>query len=209
MINKFNFLLGAMCLFTVVTVNGQGSAINIADVKGTPYVEEEYAQGEIHFADKKQTAPIRYNAFQDLIEYQQGGRALVLDPKETIKRVSFGSFHFVPLKYEFKGKPKLGYLAMLDSGKVILYAKKQVTFLPARKRGALDGTDQPAEFKKAADIYYYKINGGELLEVDNIKSMIASFPDKQEELTAFAKKEKISPRKEKEIIQFVQYYNSL
>jgi hypothetical protein len=39
--------------------------------------------------------------------------------------------------------------------------------------------------------------------------MIASFPEKQKELTLFAKKEKISARKEKTLIQLVQYYNSL
>jgi hypothetical protein len=39
--------------------------------------------------------------------------------------------------------------------------------------------------------------------------MIAAFPDKQTELTEFAKKEKISPKKEDEMIKLVRYYNSL
>ena len=209
MINKFNFLLSVVCVVTFTTANGQGSAINIADVKGTPYLDEAYATGVIYYANKKQDASIRYNAFQDLIEYQQSGRALVLDPSETIKKVCVGTLTLLPQKYEFKGKPKLGYLAVLDSGKVILLSKKQVTFLPLRKGGALDGSDQPAEFKRSADIFYYKIGDGPLQEVESIKSMIASFPDRQEEMTQFAKKEKISPRKEKELIQFIQYYNSL
>jgi hypothetical protein len=206
---KSNFILSAMCLVASTVVNGQGTATKIADIKGTPYVEADFTPGVIYYANKKLEVPIRYNAFQDLIEYQQSGRALVLDPSETIKKVCFGTLKFVPQKFELKGKPKLGYLAMLDSGKVILYSRKQVTFLPMRKGGALDGSDQPAEFKWSADTFYYKIGEGELQEVESIKSMIAGFPDKQDELTQFAKKEKISPRKEKEIIQFVQYYNSL
>jgi hypothetical protein len=67
----------------------------------------------------------------------------------------------------------------------------------------------PAEFKRTADDFYYKIGEGDLQELSNIKSMIASFPDKQEELSAFVKKEKISPKKENEVIKLVQYYNSL
>jgi hypothetical protein len=45
--------------------------------------------------------------------------------------------------------------------------------------------------------------------VGNLKEMIASFPDKQEELKQFAKKEKISPKKEDELLKLIRYYNSL
>ena len=210
MINKFKFLLGALCMCAITIVNGQGSAAsNITDIEGTPYLDEAYVAGVIYYDNRQHKAPIRYNAFQDLIEYQQSGRSLVLDASETIQKVIFGAYTFVPLNYELKGKPKLGYLALLDSGKVILYAKKQITFVPLRKNGALDGTDQPATFKKTMDTYYYKLGDGPLQEVDNIKEMIATLPDSQEELTKFVKKEKLSHRKEKEMIQFVQYYNSL
>ena len=210
MTNKFKFLFGALYVCAITIVSGQGSAVsNIKDIKGTPYLDEAYASGVIYYADKKQEAPVRYNAFQDLIEYQQSGRTLVLDPNETIKKVTFGTYTFVPHKYESKGKTKLGYFAVLDSGKMTLYSKKQINYLPARKGGALDGSDQVADFKKPIDTFYFKVGDGPLQEVDNIKSMIASFPDKHEEMTQFAKKEKISPRKEKEMIQFVQYYNSL
>ena len=67
----------------------------------------------------------------------------------------------------------------------------------------------PAKFSKSSDAYFYRIGSGELQEVDNIKDMIASFPDKQEELKQFAKKEKISPKKEEELLKLVRYYNSL
>jgi len=210
MINKFKFLFGALYMCAITIVSGQGSATNnLADIEGTPYLDEAFVAGVIYYDNKQQKAPIRYNAFQDLIEYQASGRALALDPSETIHKVIFGAYTFVPQKYEFKGKPKIGYFALLDSGKVILYAKKQISYVPPRKNGALDGSDSPAMFKKPMDTFYLKFGDGPLQEVDNMKSMIASFPDMQEELTQFAKKEKISHRKEKEMIQFVQYYNSL
>lgn len=209
MTNKFNFLLGVVSLFTFTVASAQVSATGGEAIDGTPYINDAYVEGVIYYASKNHTAPIRYNAFQDLIEYQQNGQAVVLDPSTVIKKVIIGTSTFVPLKYEFNGKSKLGYFQMLDSGKVTLYAKKKVIFLPARKGGALDGSDQPAHYKRSPDVFYYKTGDGALQEVESIKSMIANLPDKQEELTQFAKKEKISPRKEKEIIQFVQYYNSL
>ena len=207
--NKFNYLMGIMCLFASAVANGQGSSVNPADISGSPYLDDTYVDGVIYHTSKNQTVPIRYNAFQDLMEYKQNGKALVWDPSTTIKKVSFGTSTFVVMKYELNKKSKLGYLAVLDSGKVTLFSKKTITFIPAKKGGALDGSDQLAQFKRSPDVFFYKIEDGALQEVENIKSLIASFPDKQEELTRFAKKEKISPRKEKEIIQLVQYYNSL
>ncbi|MBL0740506.1 hypothetical protein [Chryseolinea lacunae] len=200
--NKSIFLFSMMCLLGATVANGQATAVA---VKGTPYLDDKYVDGVVFYASKSLTVPIRYNAFQDLIEYQQNGKPLVLDPTTTIKKVQLGTAVFVPQAYD----KKLGYFAMLDSGKVTLYSKKKIILLPGRKGGALDGSDQPPEYKPNPDVFYYKIGDGPLQEVSSIKSMIASLPDKQDELTQFAKKEKISPRKEKEMLQFVQYYNSL
>lgn len=202
---KLKFFL-CIALFTFAGAKAQQAT---GDVIGTPYLDDKYVEGVIYINNKAQKLSMRYNAYQDLIEYQQNGKALVFDPNPSIKKVELGSSTFVPLKYNAGGKSKLGYFALLDSGKVALYVKKSITFMPAKKGGRLDGTDQPAEYKRSADVFYFKVGDGELQEVGNIKSMIASLPDKQEELTQYAKKEKISPRKEKEVVQLVKYYNSL
>ncbi|HEY4655131.1 MAG TPA: hypothetical protein VIH22_11495 [Cyclobacteriaceae bacterium] len=207
--SKFNFLLGVMWMFGLATAHAQGTAASGTAINGSPYLNEAYEQGVIHYSNKTYKVPIRYNAFQDLIEYQQSGRAMALDPNPAVLKVTLGNSLFVPQKYESDGKSRFGYFEVLDSGKVTLFSKKRITFLPAKEGGALDGSDQPAEYKRAADVFFYKIGDGPLQEIDNIKSFIASLPDKQEELTRFAKKEKISHRKEKEIIRFVEYYNSL
>jgi len=204
---KFKFMLVVVSCFTSMVVNAQSeSEVAIA---GTPYLDEVYAKGVICYANKSQVMPVRYNAFRDLIEYQQGSTTLVLDPNATIKKVTVGNFTFMPLPYESNGKSKYGYFAVLDSGKVSLFVKKKVVFTAFKRGGQLDGSDQPAEYRKSADTFYYRIGDGKLQEMGNIKSMIASLPDKQEELTRFAKKEKISPRKEKELIQLIKFYNSL
>lgn len=209
MMDKFRILLGFACLLTTAVVNAQTSTASVDNIKGTPYLDEKFVDGVIYYASKTLSAPIRYNAFQDLIEYKNNGQALALDPNLSISKVSFGTSTFVPLSYDNNGKSKLGYFLALDSGKMKLYAKKKIIYMPAKKGGALDGGDLPAQFKPGADAFFYRIEDGSLQEVGNIKSMIASFPDKQDELTQYAKKEKISPRKEKDMVQFVKYYNAM
>ncbi|MEJ7643003.1 MAG: hypothetical protein WKF87_00275 [Chryseolinea sp.] len=209
MLKKFNSWLGIAGLLCL-TVIAKGQVVSDTPVKGTPYMQEAYVDGVIYYASKNLTAPIRYNAYQDLIEYKQDGKALVLDANSKIQKVQLGDEAFVPQKYNLNGKSKLGYFALLDSGKVMLFAKRKIVFSPVQKGRALDGVgDMPAEFKRTADEFYYRIGDGELQELSNIKSMIATFPDKQSEVTQYAKKEKISPKKEKEVIMLVQYYNSL
>lgn len=208
MMNKLKFLFGMVTMFTISMASAQVTTSTGEAVAGSPYMDDKYKDGIIYYGDKNQPAPIRYNAYQDLIEYQQNGKALVLDPNPAIKKVVVGEEVFVPLSPNGSSK-KIGYFAMLDSGKLNLYSKKKVIFLPFKKGGKLDGSDQPAEFKKSPDIYFYQVGNGELKQVDNIKELIASLPDKQDELNQYVKKEKISAKKEKDLIQFVKYYNSL
>ena len=208
MMNKLKFILGMVMMFTISMSSAQVKTSTGEEIAGSPYVDDKYKDGMIYYGDKNYAAPIRYNAYQDLIEYQQDGKALVIDANAAIKKVTVGSEVFIPLRHEGNAK-KLGYFIMLDTGKLSLYSKKRIVFTPFKKGGKLDGSDQPAEFKKSPDVFYYQLGDGQLQEIDNMKSLIATLPDKQEELTQYVKKEKISAKKEKDLVQFVKYYNSL
>ena len=208
MMNKMKSLLGMVTVFTISMASAQVKTSDGEVIAGSPYTDDKYKDGIIYYGtDKNQAAPIRYNAYQDLIEYQQNGKALVLDANPGIKKVTVGGETFVPLPNS--DSKKLRYFAVLDSGKITLYSKKNIVFQPFKRGGKLDGSDQPAEFQKKPDTYYYQLGDGELKEIDNIKSLIAGLPDKQDELNQYVKKEKISAKKEKDLLQFVKYYNSL
>jgi len=213
---KIRLTIAAACLIFAAAANAQqvvqptNAAVTSTVVKGTPYLEETYVNGTIAFANNTRTVPLRYNAYKDLIEFQADGQARVLDPSTTIKKVNFGETTFVVEKYvNDKGIPKYGYFTLLDTGKVSLFSRKSVKFTPGMKGRALDGGDQPAEYRRNPDEFYFKIEGGQMTEVKSVKAMVAAFPDKQDELLAFAKKEKISPRDEEELLKLVRYYNSL
>ena len=143
------------------------------------------------------------------MEYKQHGKALVLDPSNKIKKVQMGDDTFVVDKINVDGKSKYSFLNVLDTGKMTLMSKKMMKYQEPLQGKALDGGDLPAKFSRLSDAYFYRIGDGELKEVGSLKDMIASLPDKQEEIKQFAKKEKISPKKEQELLKLVRYYNSL
>lgn len=197
----------AICLLSVTGALAQATAS--ATVKGSPYLDETYVEAVILFANNTRTVPVRYNAYKDLMEYQQNGQPLVLDPTPTIKEVRLGDDKYVVEKYNVGGTVKSGYFELLDSGKVSLYAKKGIRYVPGRKGAALDGSDQPSEFKRTPDTFFIKVGTGTLTEIENIKGLVAALPDKRDEASQFAKKEKISPRDEAELRELIRYYNQL
>jgi hypothetical protein len=200
-----------ICMVMLISVSASiAQQASAQKIEGTPYLDEKYVDGEIYFGESARTkAPLRYNIYQDLMEYQQNGKALVLDPSTKIKKVQMGDITFIVEKLTLDGKTKYGFLNLLDTGKVTLFSRKMMRYQAPLKNRALDGGDEPAKFSKMSDLYFYKIGTGELQEVGSLKDLIASLPDKQDEIKQYAKQEKLSPKKEDELRKLIQYYNSL
>lgn len=180
------------------------------EVIGSPYLNETFTQGEVVF-DKgiRNAFPLRYNIYKDWIEYQKNNQTYILDPDFRIKEVTFDENTFVVEEYPGKGKSRLGYFKLLDSGKVTLLSKQLVLYKEYQQAQALQSSASPPKYTRTADQFYFKVESGELHKIDNIKSMVASFPDKQDLLMAYAKKEKISAKKEEDLRRLFAYYYSL
>jgi hypothetical protein len=179
-------------------------------VEGTPFLNEIFVDGVVYDnAMRFPGIPMRYNMYDDQIEFKQNNQLYILDPLPRVRRVELEGHVFVVDEYEFKGKTKQGFFLLLDSGKVTLLSKKMVIYREQQPPKGLDAGPTPAKYSSAPDVFYFKIKGGAVEKVESIKKMIAGFPDKQTELIEFAKKEKISPKKEEELIKLVRYYNSL
>jgi len=206
MIKKITIVWGMLCI-TLVTAFAQPAATE--PIKGSQYLNDQYVEGTITYANKSATVPLRYNAYKDMMEYQQNGQPLVLDASKDIQRVHLGEDTFVACSYEESGKKKFGFFTLLDSGEMTLLSKQSITYVPAMKGRALDGTDMPAQYKPGAETYYYRLGDGTLKQVDNLKALLADLPENQSAVADFAKKEKISCKKEKDLVALVKHYNSL
>ena len=189
---------------------GDTPAERTEKVEGTPYLNENFVTGVVYsYYEKYEGVLMRYNIYDDNIEFKQDDQLLVFDPQPKIMKIDLDQSTFVVDSYEQKGKIRLGFFILLDSGKIVLLSKNRVTYKEQQQPRALDATPPPARYTRAPDDYFYRIGNGVLIKVENIKKMITGFPDKHMELTEFAKKEKISTNKEDELIKLVRYYNAL
>lgn len=184
---------------------GDGQAV---EIKGTPYLAETFDSADVYTIKGVFTAvPMRYNIYEDYLEFKNKDVVYILDPALNIKRVDFKDYSFVVEKFEAGRKMKLGFFVLLDSGKVTLLAKKTVSYREPQPDKAMQEA-KPGRYTKTGDEYLFKIGKGPLTEITSIKKMVESFPDRQNELKEFVSKEKIS-KNEEELIRLVRYYNSL
>lgn len=181
---------------------GNGSA---PEFQGTPYLTETFDSANIHTVKGVfRGVPMRYNIYEDYLEFKNKSVTYILDPTLNIIKVDFGSKSFVVEKI---AETKLGFFELLDSGKVTLVAKMGVYYRePQPTRGIVEAI--PAKYTRKGDEYMYKIEKGTLKEIGSIKKMIESFPDKQNELKEFVRMERISKNRE-DLIKLVRFYNSL
>jgi len=185
-------------------LDGDGSVETI----GTPYLAETFDSAVVYtLKGVFHVMQMRYNVHKDYMEYKDKDVVYILDPALNIKKVDHGNYRFVVEKYEAGGKMKLSYFVLLDSGKVTLLAKKNVAYREPQPAKAMQ---EPTlgSYSKQKDEYFFKIGNGQLNEISSAKRMIESFPDKQDELEQFVRKEKIS-KNEDDLIRLVRYYNSL
>ncbi len=178
-------------------------------VEGSPYANDEFVKGSIyHSRGVHRNIDMRLNVYANQIEYKVNDSIWVVDASKLIQKVVMGDHTLVVNLGEEKGKQGLRYYYRLDSGKVTLLEKKNARYQEAQYGKAIEG-NVPAKYFGMASEYFIKIGEEPLIKIQSMKKLIEDLPDHKPEMEQFAKKEKISTNKPKELIKFIHYYNSL
>lgn len=151
-------------------------------VMGSPYVNEELAYGVIiHNQDTLSTKGMRYNGYNDEIEFNYG---MSTESSSLIKQIGLdaiiGSEHYV--FSEFKDtKTNKGYFILLyTGGKYSLFKRVEIKIRSGRiAKSSLEKTIQPRFIKKVN--YYFKTNKQNTLLVlgSTYKKVISNLPPKE------------------------------
>ncbi|TFG78028.1 MAG: hypothetical protein E4H26_02830 [Flavobacteriales bacterium] len=174
---------------------------------GSQYVDDAYAQGSTTLHGKKDfAAPMRYNAQQNVIEFldeDQTQRELLRRPYIT---ANFGGKTYMIVEYLEENQEKLGYFNRLNEGETRLY------FMPKKILKQDLGYRDDNPIYKYQDISEYYLKKGKApaeknkLNKRNISSMLK---DKTAELEAFISENDLNLHSEEEVIQLLDYYNSI
>lgn len=194
-----------------------GSQIDLKKVKGSPYESDHFVQGTVSSKtiDNTQRSFFRYNVYDDIIEMKtnlNGEEILGLIKSLNIyATISNKEYHFeIYSNGPNKGSDEGYFILISENNNVNLYLKKVKIFHRAKEAADSFRDAVPAEFTDSKT-YYYKINKKRVLFPisTNKKKFLDQFSEHQDELKKFMKTEKINLKNEKDLIELIQYYDSL
>ena len=199
-----NYSVGTQPIYYTLQ-SSSGKTLNYDDILGTPYPDKNFMKAKISGTTEEQI-PIRYNSYNDEIEFKKDDKVLALPKKTEYTRIEATSPKITFVLLDTSDELS-GYFYELVNGKNGLYKKiktKFIDFIPAPNGYS---SDKPANFKTLDPVYYIKTDKSFIKKPKNSKEIIEQFPDKKENLSAFFKSNKIKFDKEEDLIKLVTFLN--
>jgi len=184
------------------------------DIAGTPYLNNDFVPGNIitKNAVKYIDIPLRYNIYNDEIEFSQDGEAFALENPLNYSSISIAEQSFIYSSFVGRAKGEAGkasfFELMNNKGKLFLLKRYSVQFIkPSPSQGYVEA--KLAEFKKTPDSYYFKFGSSPAQEVGNLKSTLLMFGKHSKRIATFIKAEKLKLRNQEDLLRIVSFYNDL
>lgn len=182
-------------------------------VDGSPYLFREFTVGEAVSNDNTRyvNANFRYNMHTDQIEYEKYGDIYILNNPGDFKYFIIGDNIFCYKLFSTSdGLLKKGYFQLLNNGEeATLFKKKNVKFVPPKEAEAYAPASS-AKFMSASDSYFISFHGKPLVRLNlKRKEFISVFPEKTNEIEHYIANQKLSIRKEEDLLKLVEFYNKL
>ncbi len=184
---------------------------NVNDIKGSPYLNDEFINGTIYTTSNYQypNIPLRYNIYSDNLEFKTPTDEIYqLSAPEVIVKAEFGGIKMEYIPFIYFKKMKRGFFQVKEEGKASLYIRSHIQLQQPTKPGAYKEA-QPAKFLKKTHEFYIRFGKNAALKVGKKKETVAIFPKFQKEIEDFIKKNKINTNKEADLKKLVRHYNSL
>lgn len=193
-------------LFKVDSPNSK-RGLTYDEISGTPYLDKVFYPANFIISEGKfETAPARYNAYSDNIEFKKGDEILALLSDNPFTKIEFTYTNQILVKLNIDDEIK-GYFFEIVSGKNLLYKKVKAKFndfVPAANSYAMD---RPANFNILNPTYYIKTEKGFIKRPSNKREIIEQLPEKKEALNTFFKENKIRFDKEEDLKKLVTFLN--
>lgn len=187
------------------------ATLSESDIEGSPYLNDEFISGTIYTTAKQKfiNIPLRYNIYNDALEFKTPDNVIqAMATPEILESAEFGEYTVVYAPFSNSKKVSHGYFQVVVSGEASLYIKSNIRFNKAQEPVPYKDAI-PAQFHKKPDTYFIKVGPAEAKKVNNKKDLIKIFPDHQNEISSFIKKNKTKISKQDHLKALVEYYNAL
>lgn len=186
-------------------------AADPSEVKGSPYLAEEFHPGMIYWNQKwNEGIDLRYNIYQGTFEAKLQSGIIVINPlKNNIDTVNYREEVFVK-KYLNVGKDKqVVFMSLLgQQNGFALYKQYRIRLTEAVTDTDLYHEAKPAEYKAQAPVYYVFM-GNEHWTVKGSKSLAEIFQIDAKAVKSYLKDNKYKLSNEEHLLETVLYFSGV
>ena len=179
------------------------------DIRGSKYSIDVFQPASISVIPN-QTIQVRYNIYDDEIEFQNVGKVFNLiktNEMEVVLKSSNTIYRYTNY-IDASGAENYGYLSVLLKGEsVSLFAKETIVLVPKKPAANSYTSDEPAYYRKNKEEYYLKMNGTIRLLPKKKKDFIAFFGDKASKVEVYMKTNKLSNSSKEDLIKIATFLN--
>lgn len=179
---------------------------------GTPYVNEKYEPLKIKgFSDKVYSG--RFNAYNGEMEVKLNeGNIIALDVKGNYE-VNFVNSKKVyrTFSYEsYTGLSRKGFLVVIgENEKFSLLKKEWIKYYEKVEAASSYQPDKPAKFRREDDRYYLKLGNAIKPFPSKKKDLLKAYPKHSKKIKSYIKENKLSTKKEKDLLKIAEYVSTL
>ncbi len=180
-----------------------------SNVQGTPYLFEEFINGEVYYDRKIKISPIllRYNLYNDEFEYKDKSLNMTISNPESIDKIVLQGQVFIYVDNKNQAKVS-GYVKRWNDQFPAVLTKMKIEFFKKEEpRPYVES--KPERFERAHNKHYLMKSEQDIERISSVKKLIKSLGNHKSELTEFAKKEKISSSDPEELAQLLKFYQGL
>ena len=201
------YLIDYSNLFKTTSANSIDENKN--KIEGSQYIDKEFHPSTFSCFSEV-TPPIRYNVFKEEMEFITDGKLYYVNINDNCEiTLSNNTYKYF---FNYDNKKNNGYLMILNKSKdskYILYKKEKVKFVPEFVPSSSYVEEKPAKYLIDKSKYFIKIQNG-LIEFPEKKSeLLKLFPNSKDALELFLKEKNIRLNEESNLIELINYLNSL
>ncbi len=186
-----------------------GTVIRDIPIEGSPYFNERYKVGNTEINGKTVRLLMRHNALTDQIELKDVKQKEFNMLHRKDLEADFDGRKYIYKEYTESGKKVGGYFNPLNDGRAVLFFKPKKVFVQATKPDHGYDTFKPPVYKDVSS-YYLKIGNQPIQELTLSKgAVLKTLKDKSGALKNFVSRNGLKLRSEKEVLQLLEYYNSI
>lgn len=194
---------------------GQGGAlhfkINPGDelIEGNPFYNEEWKAGKVYFGkDAKpfELDQLNYSVYHNEIVYVEGDSKMSVPDKHKVYAFTLGDEKFIGVIYNHKEN---GFFRLLSSEGEIMVLERSICTIQKGEppKGYIEGTKDT--FTRRTELYLMK-SGHDAIKInpkkgeEELGKIVES-----DELPKFIKDNKLKMKRKEDLIEVVNYYNSI